>query len=349
MHAGTLLRDPIAHVMMPASSRIVPTNKIYLPMSLFRKLKSRFYVPGADDRLWADAYKRLLYRRAPAFPRTIQIQTATGCNAACVFCPYSESHDQVPKGRMSKELFEKIIEEIARNTTRPRISPYLMNEPFLDASLLEKARHIRQRVPGSKLVVTTNASRLDSSLVSDMLADNPFDDMYISMQGIEKESYEDSMRGKLVFETTLANVEHLIEECKRLHSAMDITVTMIKTSLIDADKAVAHWKSRGVNAKYTCLENRGGNTRAFNQINPGGKKHFEHCTRLFKQAYILFNGDMVLCCTDYYKKMVLGNVGETSIREVWNSPRAIKIRRDFIRGDFRKNPLCASCFISDMD
>jgi radical SAM protein with 4Fe4S-binding SPASM domain len=318
-------------------------------MNLLRKMKSRFYVPGADDRPWADAFKRLLYRRIPDFPRTLQIQTATGCNAACVFCPYSESHDKVPKGRMPEELFDRIVDEIARNATRPRISPYLMNEPFLDASLIEKARHIRRSIPRCKLVVTTNAGRLDAALVDNLLADNPFDDLYISMQGIEKEPYEESMRGRLVFENTLANVEHLIDACKRSGSKMDITITMIKTRLVDADKAVAHWQSRGIKAKYTSLENRGGNTRAFKEINPGGKKHFKHCTRLFKQAYILFNGDMVLCCTDYYKKMVLGNVGETSIRAVWNSPRAIEIRRDFIRADYRNNPLCASCFISDID
>ena len=76
---------------------------------------------------------------------------------------------------------------------------------------------------------------------------------------------------------------------------------------------------------------------------------YKDCTRLFKHAYILFNGDMVLCCTDYFKTMVLGNVAESSIYEVWNGPRAVKIRQDFLRGDFSENPLCRDCCIATVD
>ena len=121
---------------------------------------------------------------------------------------------------------------------------------------------------------------------------------------------------------------------------------MVKTNRIDAEKAVAHWRSRGIESQYTCLESRGGNNASFNDLNAGGKRLFKDCTRLMKHAYILFNGDMVLCCTDYYKQMVLGNVAESSIHAVWNGERAQKIRRDFLRGDLRENPLCAGCFVS---
>ena len=76
-------------------------------------------------------------------------------------------------------------------------------------------------------------------------------------------------------------------------------------------------------------------------------KRFANCTRLFKQAYILWNGDMVLCCTDYTRKVVLGNVDETSIREVWNSPRAVQIRRLYAEGFMDQIPLCKDCQICD--
>lgn len=315
---------------------------------LVKKWKSNFYIPGTDENRLKDTLKSIFLRKVPTFPLNIQIQTRTGCNGACIFCPYSESVNHVPKGTMPDELFEKIIHEIAQHKTR-RISLYLMNEPFLDPKLLERARYVKKIIPHSRITITTNGSKMTKNIVDDIVTDNPFHHIFISMQGIEKEPYEATMRGSLKFEETKENVEYLISKKDLITPKLKITVTMVKTNRIDVDKAVAYWKSKGVNAKYTALENRGGNNKRFHELLPNKAVHFKHCTRLFKQAYILFNGDMVLCCTDYYKTMVLGNVAESSIYEVWNSPRAVKIRQDFIRGDFSNNPLCAQCLITELE
>ncbi len=314
-----------------------------------RRWKNTYYMPGLDPNPAKDLLKRLVCRRIPAFPRTVQIQTRTGCNGACVFCPYDASHDAVPKGQMDDAVFDRLVDEIARHRNTRRISPYLMNEPFLDRTLLDKARRIKKRIPDARVIVTTNAGVLHPEVVDELVSDNPFRAVYISMQGIEKEPYEDSMRGSLVFEKTLANVEHLIARRNEKAPKLKIVVTMIKTNKVDAEKAVAFWRERGVEAQYTMLESRGGNNKSFRELLAGGKRVFRDCTRLFKHAYILFNGDMVLCCTDYYKTMVLGNVAESSIHDVWNGPVAQKIRRDFILGDLRDNPLCACCFIATPD
>ncbi|MGC8738954.1 MAG: SPASM domain-containing protein [Candidatus Hydrogenedens sp.] len=314
-------------------------------INFIRKWKKSFYIKGTDERWWADTVKSLMLRKVPDFPLTVQIQTKTGCNGACVFCPYVLSVEHVPKGTMNDELFQKIVHEIAQHKKTRRISPYLMNEPFLDPKILERSRYIKKIIPKSRIIITTNGGKLSPAVVDDLIKDNPFQHIFISMQGIEKEPYEETMRGSLKFEETKRNVEYLIQKRNEHCPELKITITMVKTNLIDVDKAVNYWKKMGVNSKYTALENRGGNNSTFRKLNPGKAIPFKHCTRLFKQAYILFNGDMVLCCTDYFKKMVLGNVAESSIYDVWNSPRAIEIRQNFIRGDFSKNPLCASCLI----
>ncbi len=319
-------------------------------MGILGKVKRRYYIPGVEPRPFHGLVRRLTSRAVPAFPRTVQIQTQTGCNARCVFCPYKDSYKVVPSGRMDDRLFERIVDEIAEYGVTRRISPYLMNEPFLDPDLLRRARVIRDRVRRAKVVVTTNAGKLTPAIVDDLVRDNPFHAVYVSMQGIDKEPYEATMGGSLRYETTDGHVNYLIAQRDKHAPGLKIVVTMIKTNVIDAEKAVRHWRSKGVESKYTMLENRGGNTHsAFERINAGGTRVFKDCTRLFKHAYILFNGDMVLCCTDYFKTMVLGNVAESSIYEVWNGPRAVKIRRDFLRGDFSENPLCRDCYISTVD
>ena len=76
--------------------------------------------------------------------------------------------------------------------------------------------------------------------------------------------------------------------------------------------------------------------------------YFSTCTRLFKQAYIMFNGDMVLCCVDYSRKEVLGNITDSSISAVWNGTRAREIRRRFLAHEFASLPLCGDCRIDEV-
>jgi hypothetical protein len=56
---------------------------------------------------------------------------------------------------------------------------------------------------------------------------------------------------------------------------------------------------------------------------------------------------MVLRCTVYTRKVVLGNVAESSIEEVWNATRAAAVRRLCAEGQLDRIPLCRDCIVSD--
>ncbi len=306
---------------------------------------NRYYVILPEDGLLTRWKKRLTRRPIPGFPRNIQIQTQTGCNADCIFCPYGATADTQPKGKMEWDLFRKIIDESARHRVR-RISPYLMNEPFVDREIFERVRYINEVNPRAKVIITTNGSLLTPPVVGRILdLGEGLHELAISVQGIDPDAYERTMRGGLKLEETLANVNHLIDEIRRRGVTRPVLwITMVDTEVIDARKAVEYWRRRGVNARYTMLENRGGNIRDADSFSHSGEMDFfSDCTRLFKQAYIKFDGDVVLCCTDYETKMVLGNVREKSLNEVWNGPVATEIRRKFLSGRIGELPLCSIC------
>lgn len=317
-------------------------------MGWVQRLKTSYYVPMPEDGLAQKVWRSTTRRRAPDFPRTIQIQTVTGCNGACVFCPYPLTVESQPKGSMSREMFERVIEEAAAHRVR-RISPYLMNEPFLDPTLLDKLVFIRERAPSAKVVLTTNGSRLTPEVADRLLEVDALHSLYISFQGVDKAEYESTMRGSLVFEETLENVLGLIEKWRRKggRARFSIVVTMVQTNRIDAEMAVAFWKSKGVESKWTPLENRGRLIASAQDLAPRGRplRPYAHCTRLFKQAYLLFNGDLVLCCTDYTRKMVLGNIRNSTLHAVWNSPKARTVRRLYSEGRLDQIPLCGGCEI----
>src|SRR5439155_18097711 len=120
-------------------------------------------------------------------------------------------------------------------------------------------------------------------------------------------------------------------------------------AVIDARKAVAYWRSRGVASKYTTLENRGGNIKDAESFSrTRSMSYYTTCTRLFKQAYIMFNGDLVLCCVDYSRQQVLGNITHSTIHDACNGPLAREIRRRYLCHEFESLPLCGHCMIVEV-
>jgi cyclic pyranopterin phosphate synthase len=55
-----------------------------------------------------------------------------------------------------------------------------------------------------------------------------------------------------------------------------------------------------------------------------------------------YQGDVVLCCNDYHGSVVLGNVLETPLIEIWKSPNYRGLRRNLRRGHFTL-PICLRC------
>jgi MoaA/NifB/PqqE/SkfB family radical SAM enzyme len=306
---------------------------------------NRYYMIFPGDDLLTRLRKRLTRRPVPKFPRNIQIQTQTGCNADCIFCPYGATAESQPHGKMEWDLFCKIVDESAHYRVR-RISPYLMNEPFVDRDIFRRIRYINEANPRAKVIITTNGSLLTPGVVEQILdLGGGLHELAISIQGIDPEAYEKTMRGGLRFDRTMANVEHLLSEMLRRQTTRPaLWITMVDTEVIDARKAVEYWRSRGVNARYTMLENRGGNiVDAQSYAHHEQMDYFSDCTRLFKQAYIKFNGDLVLCCTDYEAKIILGNVRDKSLYEVWNGEVASEIRRKFLTNRIGEISLCSVC------
>ena len=205
-------------------------------------------------------------------------------------------------------------------------------------------------MPWTKVVVTTNAHYLVPEKVDEILGlENPLHAIYISFQGIEKEAYEATMRGNMKFERTMENVTYLTGQIeKRGLKRPEVWITMVDTRMIDAPKAIEYWRSRGIRAKYTTLENRGGNILQIENLQKSPEmKYYTTCTRLMKQMYIHFNGDVVLCCVDNSRKVVFGNVREQTLSEVWNGARAVAHRRRYLDHDFDGLPLCSTCKVDE--
>lgn len=279
-----------------------------------------------------------------AGPPRIQIQTQAGCNGRCVFCPNEQLIEAgLPQGKMSVELFHKIIDELVEIPPR-RIGLYLMNEPLLDNRLPEFVRYTAERIPSTKTQIITNGTFLDEP-TAEALIDAGIKQVKVSLQSLDSETNR-----KLMGYPSEGVIENCITFQKLLAKKrvkdLDFRVSMIVTSL-NADKLDdirAFWRKHNIRLVTSALENRGGNIAQAATLNPHEMKSMGDCIRPSRDFAVLYNGDAVLCCVDWMRTTILGNVGEQSIRDIWHGEALKRIRAGLREGDRSKLPkICLNC------
>ncbi|SBW10163.1 Radical SAM domain protein [uncultured delta proteobacterium] len=307
---------------------------------------ARYYMPGPDEGLlqkiftWARTGKRF----RPSFPRAVEFQTLSTCNATCIFCPHSQSPKEIPHGRMDDSLIHKIIDECAKHMVG-RISPYLTNEPLMDKRMPDILREIKKKcVFPVKTKINTNAGLLTED-VAKKLIEAKLDQLWISVNGYSEETYRESMG--LDFSRTMTNINTFLDMKKTMGAKRPkVIVTTIRTKLVEneLEKAREYWAARDVDFRIHSLDNRSGEEAA-SALRPEARKPApkRNCDLFLKQAYIVENGDMIICCHDWRQTVKVGNVAKTSISEVWNSDYFKGLIYEYYSEKFDNIEICRNC------
>lgn len=314
----------------------------------------RYYFPGEEKNAAEKIRNRLFRKPVPTFPKTVVVETIYGCNAGCVFCSYPELSKSglVRKGRMSDETFAKIAGDCAGQEVE-RFILCFDNEPLLDRALGRRFALLRRTCPGAKLNLTTNASLLDEKRFEELIASGLTDEVFLSVNGNTKETYESLM--KLPYDKVFANLEHFcrrLRELPALKKRLRVRVNVMKMGEVEPELPAMkkRWKDEaGFELHVIEPDNRAGDVDLEKFAAHGTKKAsfapFINCRRPFHTLVLTWEGEAVLCCADYRREVKLGNVAERSLSEIWNGSPATDLRRQFLRGDYTGLDICRRCFI----
>jgi hypothetical protein len=278
-------------------------------------------------------------------PDHVQIQTVTGCNAACIFCPNARTRRLVPLGRsMNWDLFRFVVDQCLALKVR-RYSLYLMNEPLLDRDLPERIAYITSRQKKTQYTkVTTHGGLLTESMAKGML-DSGLDKLKISIQSLNPKRYWTIMR--LPLNRMLKNVDRFLklkEQGGYVKPKLEIVTV---DSIYNHDEIFdirQYWEQRGIPIYIESVENRA-NHQSIRNAAVGCKplQAFNWCRRLMEQIYVLYDGLMVQCCADWDQRSIMGDLTRQSLAHIWYGRRYSEYRRQFAAGDLR-GMICASCF-----
>jgi radical SAM protein with 4Fe4S-binding SPASM domain len=277
----------------------------------------------------------------PPFPREIQIQTNTFCNATCVMCPYPKVSKEVTNGKMSEELYTEILAQCAHEPGVCRIEPFLMNEPFTDKRLVDFIAQAKRTVPHAWVTVTTNGSLVRPE-VTDRLVHSGLDAIWFSFNGATRETFERIMG--VSYDRVVANIDYLLSVRP---PSLQVFTNMIETKIMapEVEENIRRWHARGVGSGTSVLVNRGGNVENYDELNYRPRHHtpIRICDLLYHKMYVLYNGDVVLCCMDWRRQVVMGNVHQQSLREIWRGERYRHYRKLHEEGRSQELDLCRTC------
>ncbi len=283
--------------------------------------------------------------QASDFPERIQIQTHSYCNARCIMCAYPDTVGTFKGGFMDEDLFVKIINECSKHQLE-KIELFLMNEPLMDKRIADRIRYAKKKNPNTIISLSTNASLLDAGL-ADKLIYSGLDWITLSVHGVSKEVYEKIMVG-LDHDKVFTNINTFLSKLKKSGKQIIVNLVCKEALLSESEQELTkkYWGERGQKIHMGLVNNRAGNVEGYDELVPQSFDVFPHCTRPFWFAGILFNGDVVMCCMDYKREVILGNVKNSLIQDIWKGDKYTKLRDAFTKKDKEGLLLCKKCVMN---
>ncbi len=273
--------------------------------------------------------------RAP-LPEIIQIEATNLCNARCVFCPRERM--QRKQGVMEMDLYRKVVDEAALLGI-PHVRLHNYGESLIDRQLVEKIRHAKSR--GIREVgLISNGSLLTPTLAR-AIVEAGLDAINISVDAAGKEAFERTRVG-LKYDRVIENIEGLVAAREALGARRPkLILSFVRQDDSEAERAfIDKWSRTADKVHVTDLHNWAGTLHA------GSDVRFP-CYRPWLTFTVLWDGRVALCCADFDASVVVGNLNEQAIADVWNGSRFRAVRLEHLA---RGGPaICGNCDLPRKD
>lgn len=272
-------------------------------------------------------------------PYLIQIETTMACNATCPMCPRKLVERK--SGQMSANMFWTVVHQ-AVDMGIGIICPFINGEPLMDNRITGWIERLALDFPKVAIGWYTNGSLLTPEISRRLLKAGNIKDFNVSMQGGDKATYERNTG--LNWEKTIANVEDLIRINEELGRPANIRMNMCVFS--QTKNSVAAFKKLWQGRAMICLgvfSNFGGLLHDLEGEAAYFGMPYRKCARALNHLYVLWNGDVCQCCFDVAGKVIYGNIEDYPLRQIWDSPKMIKMRLAHMSEDVSNLPVCGQC------
>ena len=253
------------------------------------------------------------------YPLFVSLETLAVCQAKCNFCPYPNM-DRIGT-RMPDELINKVINDL-KDIPRDvefRFAPFKVSDPFADNRLFSIIEKVNQELPNAMIDIYSNGSALTLDKLEKLQNIKNFQYLNISLNYHKKEKYQDVM--KLPFERTIQRLEMIHDKLSL--EGLPFSVVISRVCDYETDEDFRDWVLDKFPLFQVHTHRRSdwlGQVEISSQMPPD-----IGCAMWFSLS-IMSTGIVSYCCMDGEGKYPLGNINESHVLDVYNSPKFRAVR-----------------------
>lgn len=262
-------------------------------------------------------------------------QTTNRCTYRCTICPYADIHQPEPEVCMSIDRYTTILTRLRSSEPCTTIGFGFNYDPLTDQQLAERCAIARAFKFGPLFLQTIgihHAEHLDA-----LLSDNAIDQLVLSIPGGNR---CEEIAG-IPFSTMISNVRRRAEQCAQQNIRMSVKVTAFDipaaVACIDTELPPSNYMVYYANI-CTRLGKVAGTSKSINAQYIGDQRTRilpDQCSRYEQNIYINVDGSVSLCCQDWGKQLIIGNLVTDAVinknreSQVFESIVSTKCRRCF--------------------
>ena len=278
------------------------------------------------------------------FPNRITVELTNRCNVSCTFCPRQTI--DMPLGYMEPELFKKIIDEASEHLP-VKLVIFFRGESLLHPDFFEMAKYAKDKGLGPIQLASNGLELNDEN--ADKMIESGIDYVSFSLDTLDEDLYSNSrLTGDLAI--SRENIISFSKKCKaRKEQGLGAPTLQVSTIDIDMYKSgqqefIDFWKEYVDNIRVYFEHDDNGHV-----ISQEGIRRLEHiserkpCRKVFTDFLVFYNGEVTTCNYNWRAVKQLGNVNNSTIREIWHSDEFNKIRDMHNTNSFPKDFICADC------
>lgn len=274
-------------------------------------------------------------------PLAIYVEPTNVCNYKCGICPVSLPDYAGAAGyfqKMKLSTWMKIHYDILDWGIRPHIIRFFnTGEPLLNPELHLMIRTAQQLTDHTSLY--TNGSLLYGAK-ADQLLDSGLEYLRVSVYGTSSVQYVDeSGQSRFTLLDVISNVNQFRSFRDQSHTDVPTICAQLIATKQDKKIFKEQWHGIADEVGFEPLHNWGDTLVQLGEF--AGEKLV--CPSPFYEMIIKANGDVTVCCVDWSNKLVVGNVLQNTLKEIWEGEPLRQFQELHLSGNRKQNPICRDC------
>ncbi len=286
-------------------------------------------------------------------PFVIFVDPADTCNFKCKFCPTGD-RDLMKKtpgrnfGIMDFELYKKIIDDICEFEEPIKVLRlYKDGEPLLNPHFADMVKYAKDKGCAERIDTTTNASLLTKEK-SLRIIEAGLDRINISIYGVDNYQYRNFSGYDIDFDKLVDNIRFFYENRKQCK-----VLIKINGDILSEEEKEKFYNIFGDISDFIFIEHimpcwpefELKDVTVNTELGIYGQEILEAkvCPYVFYSFSINSDGSVSLCFIDWHRKLIIGNVQNETVKNVWFGENIKKYQKMFLKMKRKSHPVCKYC------